>query len=231
MNSKNLVIVRAGDSSLHLEWLGSRCSKNFDIWVDYYGSDNGKYQGDSDYYSQTGVVPNIGGFIKSNLGIIRRYESIWFPDDDISCVTETINELFDMFEQHRLLLGQPSLTNDSYASHQITLNVPGSAIRFTNFVEAMVPVFSFEALLKCYPTFSESFSGWGTDLVWPKILGYPKDRIAIIDKVSVKHTRQVGTSERYKLQNIDCVQEMRNMVAKYGIEWPYRAKVYSEIKL
>jgi hypothetical protein len=37
---KNLVIVPAGDSSLHSEWLAAE--RSYDLWVIYYGKDEAR---------------------------------------------------------------------------------------------------------------------------------------------------------------------------------------------
>jgi hypothetical protein len=43
---KNLVIVRAGDSSLHEEWLQGEGERNWDLIVNYFGDDPQRYRKD-----------------------------------------------------------------------------------------------------------------------------------------------------------------------------------------
>ena len=51
-NKKNLVIVRAGDESLHSQWLGE--SKEFDLFISYYGSSPDKFASDGEFYEVRG---------------------------------------------------------------------------------------------------------------------------------------------------------------------------------
>jgi hypothetical protein len=48
------------------------------------------------------------------------------------------------------------------------------------------------ALRLLFESFTITESGWGLDLLWPRLLGYPKDKIAVIDKIVIEHTREVG---------------------------------------
>ena len=47
-------------------------------------------------------------------------------------------------------------------------------------------------LKKALPLFNSNLSGWGLDFVWPKFVDKPKTELAIIDEVTVRHTRPVG---------------------------------------
>ncbi|KAK3241370.1 hypothetical protein CYMTET_48860 [Cymbomonas tetramitiformis] len=80
-------------------------------------------------------------------------------------------------------------------SHPITKHCSGNRhkLRYTQFVEVQMPVFSRYALEKCMKTFQETTSTWGLDLIWPKLLGYPTDKIAIIDAVQAYHPSNAHT--------------------------------------
>ncbi len=43
---KYLVICRVGDNSLHKEWLNPVEYKNFDLFLDYFGSEDNRYSED-----------------------------------------------------------------------------------------------------------------------------------------------------------------------------------------
>ena len=46
----NLLIVRAGDESLHPRWRGNGEARNFDLLVSYFGATPGRYRDECDFY-------------------------------------------------------------------------------------------------------------------------------------------------------------------------------------
>lgn len=216
-NRKYLIVARVGDKSLHREWISHSEKRNFDILLDYYGNVPNKYRDECDFYVQSKGLkwPGLYAILKTHRSLILQYDSVWFPDDDISVDTLTINFMFEVFTKYQLDLAQPALTRDSFFTHGITIQNPEFKLRFTDFVEVMVPLFSREALEKVWTTFGESQSGWGLDNIWPKYLGYPDGKIAIIDETPVKHTRPVGGGELYQKLNISPHFEVTTMVRKY----------------
>ena len=82
----------------------------------------------------------------------------------------------------------------------------------------MAPCFSRDFLKQMLPSFNENLSGWGLDVVWPtKIADWT--RIAIIDAVTVCHTRPVGGPNYRHLTSSgkDPRQEADELCAKYGV--------------
>lgn len=110
--------------------------------------------------------------------------------------------------------------------HPITLKNEGLSFRHTNFVEIMAPLFSRQALLQCLFTFNISISGYGLDLIWPKVLGWPTDKIALFDSVSVRHTRPIGSGPVYKTFPIPPTEEMLYIANKFEC-LPFTMTVYS----
>jgi Zinc-uptake complex component A periplasmic len=51
---------------------------------------------------------------------------------------------------------------------------------------------SRRALEMCLPYLNSTVSSWGPDYIFPKLLGYPKDKIAIVDETPVIHARPVA---------------------------------------
>jgi len=96
------------------------------------------------------------------------------------------------------------------------MNKPDCFIRFIGQVEVMSPLFGIEALKICLPSFIENKSSWGIDSVWSKLLGYPKDKLAVVDEVQMKHIHPVGGGELYKKIQVDPYDEMNFVVQKYG---------------
>lgn len=231
--NKFLIVLKAGDTSIHKEWLAPKIDRNFDLFLDYFDDQPNMFKEDANYYNASKGLKwtSIFALIESYKSVIFDYKAIWFPDEDLRTNSVNINKMFDLFSNYDLVLAQPALTKDSYHSHPITLRRENTKLRYTNFVEVMAPIFSLEALQMCYNTFSKSISGWGLDFIWPKILGYPADKIAILDETPVTHTRPVGVGHWYKNLNIPAYQEMYMLAAEYGIKFPYTFNEYSSVLL
>lgn len=84
-------------------------------------------------------------------------------------------------------------------------------LRYTNFVEMMLPCFSKEALHKVIGTFNENESGWGTEFHWPLLIETNGRDMAIIDSVPMVHTRPV---KRGRNEN---VKELEAYLKKYSL--------------
>lgn len=227
-----LVMARVGDSSLHKEWLEPIEHKNFDLYLEYFGDGHNDYKNDCESYAEAKETkwPRFYEVIKEYGDEIFKYDAIWMPDDDISTNCSTINKMFNIFMEYNLSLAQPALTKDSYYSHKITRRKSKYFLRYTKFVEVMVPIFSREALQLCWDSFQKSKSGWGLDSIWPKLLGFPDDKMAIIDEIRVKHTRPVGGGTLY--QDIQCsaYEELDRICDEYGLTEQYDFNVYGKIR-
>ena len=217
---KNLVIVRAGDTSLHEQWIDAAGERNWDMIVNYFGDDPDRFQSTEIpcVRSKSTKWPALQQLLMDLGAEVSRYEYVWFPDDDLSCTQTDINRLFDICRQYRLHLAQPALTPDSHFSHVLTLRNRSFTLRYSNFVEIMAPCFSIDFLQKAWPTFGEIQSGWGLDSLWPLLLPDWKS-IAIVDAVEVRHTRPVGGPNYSFLaeRGINAYDEMKALCEKYKI--------------
>ncbi|WP_299804450.1 DUF707 domain-containing protein [uncultured Shewanella sp.] len=234
---KYLVIARVGDNSLHPRWL-ENAAPNFDLFLSYFGDKPNHYQAEATYYEQVkgGKWPIIHKLIENNWAFISQYDAVWLPDDDIMTDANTINKMFSLFDGFGLALAQPALTMDSYFSHSSLLRQPNSVLRYSNFVEVMVPVFSANALQALKGTFAQSPSGWGLDALWPHLIEN-KDfkNIAVIDATAVIHTRPVG-GELYKLNPelspARDAEQLQSLYPQFNISRrhaPNKFKVFSQI--
>lgn len=217
---RNLIVLRAGDASLHREWIAGR-QRDFDLFISYYGQTPARWQGDADFYEQrTGPKwPCLADLLKTHRDRIERYDAVWLPDDDLSVDTDGIDRMFAFFHAHRLCLAQPALTRNSYHTWNTLLQEPDCHLRYTRFVEVMAPIFSRAALQVCAPTFSESPSGWGLDWVWPTLCERAGLKgVAIIDATPVRHTRPVGGELYRNHRDLDPRADARRVVRKYGLQ-------------
>ena len=195
MANRNLIIIRGGDLSLHANWYFYP-NKNWDIVFSYFGSSTNSYINTCDYFhSFKGPKwPGVSDWILNNQDILYSYDYIWIPDDDIYISPSDLRDYFEYVAHKNFILSQPALTRFSSFSHLITIR-QSDTHRITNFVEIMAPCFSRDGLSICLEFINNADSGWGMEWQWvSKIssLGY-RDKIGIIDKHPMYHTREVGS--------------------------------------
>lgn len=218
---RNLVILRAGDKSLHPGWLTGP-HRDFDILVSYYGGLADLHADTADLYEMR-KGPKwscIAELLREQPELIEQYDAFWFPDDDLESDTDNINRMFAFIHAFRLNLAQPALTASSFFSWKKLLQDPTHFVRFTSFVEVMAPLFDRQTLQRCLPSFSESRSGWGLDWVWSHLCTQaPQLTMGIIDATPVKHTRPVaGGGDLYKNNpELDPKLDLDLLLAKYGL--------------
>jgi hypothetical protein len=222
-NRRNLVIVRAGDSSIHPEWLNAPGEeRNWDLIVSYFGDNPDMFRG-GDWLRIDGKGPKLRGvynLIHSHEQLVRQYEYVCLAEEDLQCTCHGFNRIFEVCRERRLKLAQPSLTHDSYCAHAITLHSPSFRLRFTTFVEQMIPCMDSDTLWRLLPTMNESVSCWGVEFAWAGILASDPFSIAIIDEVQIRHTRPLGSGTLYdplKANGISPWDEYRAAEKKYGI--------------
>lgn len=195
MKRRNLVVVRAGQASLHGHWLAlPYAQRNYDLLVSFYDED-----AFSAFVAEEGTAAVLvkggkwDGLYRTLSGFdTDAYDYFWLPDDDIAATVADVNAIFDLCRGNGLALAQPALTRDSYFSHFIFNQCPGFRLRYTNYIEIMVPCLSREILLRALPLFRETTSGFGLDYIWCRWPESGAFRAAILDQVAVHHTRPVG---------------------------------------
>jgi hypothetical protein len=218
---KNLVIVRAGDNSLHSRWLGNNQERDFDLLVSYYGATPGRFEGECDHYHAMAGPrwPAHHAICSRYWDLLSSYDRVAFVCDDLDASLETWTRLFEICRRYELDLAQPAILG--YCNHQITLPQNGVILRYTNFVEIMCPVLSARALERVRGSFGESISGWGLEFLWSRVLPYPDYKVAIVDCVCVVHTgpaRQGSLRPVLDRLGIDPDDEFGQLMRKHGVE-------------
>ena len=152
---KNAVFVAAGKDSLHRQLLKGEA--DFDLHLLIYDDSYNKYCNDSDFIcADAGYKMDMTyRYLHRHPEFMEKYEYFFLMDDDIEMSTEEVNKLFRMMREYYLKIAQPSLVM-SYYTYEHTLHNPLCILRYTNFVEMMVPCFSREALIKVLPTFEKN---------------------------------------------------------------------------
>jgi len=215
---RNLAIVCAGDQSDHRTWFRPDAARNYDLMVVYYGSKSSNYGADADIYlARQGpkyALLHLVSRVYSKL--LRSYDFIWCPDDDIAAEVGQVDQLFEIARAWDLEIAQPAISAGEM-SFEALRQVPGSLLRFSPFVEVMCPLFRRDTFFRFSPMFPESRSGWGLDMVWSKHV--PRGKIAIIDAVGMRHTRPLFSGKSYEIlaeRGVDPFEEKHRVSKKYG---------------
>ena len=223
MTRRNLVVVRAGRDSLHGRWLAvPAAQRSYDLVVSYYDPD--AFAAFEPAEGVSAVLVRGGkwdGLFQTLAGLdIDAYEYFWLPDDDIAADADQVNAIFALCRDHGLAVAQPALTRDSHYSHFIFSQCPGFRLRYTNYVEIMVPCLGRELLRRALPLFEDTMSGFGLDYVWCRWPESGPFRAAILDAVAVHHTRPVGRVLRSAMAasgRPDPTEEERRLKLRFGL--------------
>lgn len=138
---KNAVFVPVGKDSLHRQLL--KGDADFDLHLLIYDGSYNKFCNDSDFVAcDAGYkMDMIYRYLHRHPELFEKYEYFFLLDDDIVISTEDVNRLFSMMREYQLKIAQPSLVM-SYYTYKHTAFHPFYILRYTNFVEMMMPCFS-----------------------------------------------------------------------------------------
>ncbi|WP_413718514.1 DUF707 domain-containing protein [Silicimonas sp. MF1-12-2] len=191
------------------------------------------------YYDAAGMRSGVGEYAVFQKGtkftamkmltdrfpqIFSAYDHVLFIDDDIETSGEDLNGLFAACRRHSLDLAQMALTDDSACNwNELFTRPTGSDPRRVSAVEIMMPVFSRQALKWVMPTFGQSISGFGLDLVWGQIVADKGGRIAVLDDIAARHARPVdqagGAYYRYlRRHGINAKAELWTLLKSYDAQ-------------
>lgn len=210
---ENLIIVRAGPNSLHPSWVDEGRERSFDMLVAAYSPDAPVIEADgvTNVLLPGRKVHGFSNVFRSHSRILADYRYIALVDDDIATNQRDLERCFSIGRAKHLKIWQPSLTWDSHFSHACTLTNPSFLLRYVNFVEMMCPFFEVTYLKRAMPLFDLGYET-GIDLIWTRLMRDPWLKAAVVDDVSVRHTREVGVQkqlqgfrpdERYDAQMAD----------------------------
>lgn len=163
-------------------------TRNFDIALNLYANQSKTVLAPHDYLIVGGVNKYKAAYQFIDPDLLARYTGFIFLDDDLEMTYSDLSGFLRYCEDHKLQMAQPSLTRDSYYSHEHLLNASNKGWRLVDMIEVMCPYFSREALKTVIRTFDLSYSTWGLDYIWPKVLNI---KPAVVDEFVIKHTRPV----------------------------------------
>lgn len=209
---KNAVFVPVGKDSLHRQLL--KGDADFDLHLLIYDGSYNKFCNDSDFVAcDAGYKMDMTyRYLHRHPELFEKYEYFFLLDDDIVISTEDVNRLFSMMREYQLKIAQPSLVM-SYYTYKHTAFNPFYILRYTNFVEMMMPCFSRDALKAVLPTFEQKIKWCGIEMHWPVLVGSNHKDMAIVDAVSAKHTRPVQS-----WNSLSQLQQ-ENYLKKHNLSW------------
>lgn len=200
---RNLVIVRASDSSLHPHWLVGAAAREWDLHISYFG-DRDKPAADGlpgVTWSKDGGKTKWTGYhacLQNRPVDPQRYDFIATPDDDLLMSAADLNRAFAMARRFNLALCQPSLNSRSFYSHGLTIHRSGLLLRYVDVVETMAPIFRQDVFARAEKLFADPDNSWGFEYVVAASLRDQPQSMAILDTVAVLHTRAHGISKMYQ---------------------------------
>lgn len=228
MRRPNLVIARAGDTSLHPQWLTSP-QRSWDLMVSYYGNHPERYRGQYDllhcYLGSKWLATH--DLMQRHGDLVDSYEYVWLADDDLLITSQAIDEFFACCRELQLTVAQPALTPESHFTWDITRQRPDLEARITDFVEIMAPCFRGDVFRLFSDTFTEASSGFGYEFLWYHLARqHGIDRFGIVDRTPMHHWRAVGFRSLGQLA--DPREEERQLFERFGVR-PWNPAVLSEI--
>ena len=224
MSRRNLLVLRAGDRSLHPGWLAlESANRNWDLHISYFGNRPdpfGALPGGVSLSREKGPkYLGLADCFERHPHFLEHYDWIGCPDDDLEVAMGSWSQIFDIAAESGASIAQPSLDARSYFGHSVTLQRRHYRYRRTNFVEVMCPVFTRETLRDLLPLFRESKSSWGVDYVWSHLIASAGQRLVIIDAAALLHTREIGKGTQYNNgSDLSPHLERDEMLRKYGVE-------------
>ena len=174
-----------GGRSAYRQWISDDDQRDFDLALYVY---NGSIADDRVELirDQRGYkFPNF--FDLSERYDISSYDAVWIVDDDIELSTADINRLFTIFSDQQLLLAQPAYSADSLTPWDLLYHDPLYRLRYSNFVENGVAMFSAAALAACTASMQDLNTGYGAEFLFMHLLRPNADQVAIIDEVVCRH--------------------------------------------
>ncbi len=171
--------------------------REYDVLLNYYQEGDANRRADTVVFQGGTKTTAIRRLLDERPDLLLRYEAALFLDDDVEVGEGDIDRLFAAAARDRLDVAQPALTADSDSAWPF-LKRPkaGNGIIRVSTIEIMAPLLTRRALERVGWTFSQTVSGWGTDLLLGPAAraAFGRDSAGVIGSVAVRHARQVDTA-------------------------------------
>jgi hypothetical protein len=200
--------------------------RDYDVLLNYYREGKADPRADAVVVQAGTKTTAIRRLLDERPDLLLRYEALLFLDDDVEIGKADIHALFAAMAEERLDLAQPALTARSESAWPFLKrpDAPQRVFRVST-VEIMAPMMTRRALKAAGSAFSETVSGWGTDLLLGPTVraAFGPKSVGVVGSVAVGHARKVDTAggafyaylRRY---GIDPAHEANRVVADFGVE-------------
>lgn len=198
MNRRFLVVVHAGDHSLHPQWLAAAPGRQWDLVVVHDGAATAATTVPADVLQLQRPGPRwaaLAGLLAETRDAWAAYEYVWLPADDVQIAGADIDRLFQIAAGLQLGLAHPAMIDG--ADHVLALPNDGFTLRFSSFVGTAAPLFSRALLDKALPTLADAEPGGGQR--WPRLLDDAARQCAIVDSVVVRRSQQAAAQRPAKV--------------------------------
>jgi hypothetical protein len=216
-----LMIVRAGQSTIHPSWIYT-AAPHVDVALSVYdGSDFSQHPIVKQHSASCGKFQGIKALFDAYPQLSEAYDYFWIFDDDLYLPHETILMVRRMLAVFRFALAAPALSHTSFFSWPINIRNDRLLFRGTDFVEIMAPIMSRGFLATCLPHFGENHSGWGQEWLWRRFLRERGQFAAILDAAPIVHTRPFGRGTIYKDRPPGCADpnsERDQLITKFALD-------------
>lgn len=218
-----LVYVQCG-RGFDAPWLDG--PRTFDVLLNSYQEGEPNPRADAVAIQAGTKTSAIRRLLAERPDCLLRYEAVLFLDDDIELGAADIDAMFDAMARERLDLAQPALTADSECAWAFLKRpeAPRDVFRVST-VEIMAPLMTRRALEAAGRAFSETVSGWGTDLLLGPAVraAFGPGSVGVIGAVAVRHARKVdmagGAFYAYlRRYGVDPAHEANRVVADFGVD-------------
>jgi hypothetical protein len=230
---ERLVFVQCG-KGFDADYLAE--PRAYDVLLNYFEDADANPRADAVVFQAGTKTTAIRRLLDERPDLLLRYDAVLFLDDDVEIGDRDIDRLFATAAQNGLDVAQPALTADSDSAWPF-LKRPkaGTGIIRVSTVEIMAPLLTRRALERLGWAFSQSVSGWGTDLVLGPAAraAFGPEAVGVVGSVAVRHARPVDTRggafyaylRRY---GIDPAHEANRVVADFGVDRYLRPLAFGE---
>lgn len=199
---RNLLIVRAGDKSLHPGWLAAEGdARSWDLHISYFGPHERPFgelpPGVTLSREVGGKYSGLNDCLAAHPQFLEDYDYIGLPDDDLQIAEGSWSGAFATMTRAGAAVGQPALDHRSFYGHPVTLKARKFLYREVDFVEVMMPIFRTDFLKRVIPEFLVTQSSWGLDFVYSDMALKAGEHMVIDDRNTILHTRQIGKGVLY----------------------------------
>jgi hypothetical protein len=127
------------------------------------------------------------------------YEVVSFMNSDLFVSISNLNNFFEINDFFELDFSQPSLSINSYISHEHTRHISGGGVTKVPFVEIMMPCISSLVIKEINKIGLTTISGWGIDC---HLFVYIEKKLnlkspAVIHDIQVIHAKPISSNIVY----------------------------------